>query len=151
MSITAWNGIAIIITEPENCRQRHCNERVKGETVSSSALETERCLGVVLRAGATAKKSGPDLAPDQEDLGPREKEVVMSAALVLLAGFAHLLRNTSGEASLGGGTPPSSFGQASHLQFFAETRTKSWAIGNSSRIWKEFAGAEIIRLIGAGS
>lgn len=67
------------------------------------------------RAGATAKKSGPDLAPDQEDLGPRDKEVVMSAALVLLAGFAHLLRNTSGEASLGGGTPPSSFGQASHL------------------------------------
>lgn len=57
--------------------------REKGETVSSSGLETERWLGIVPLTGAKASKSGPDLAPDQEDLGPREKEVVMSAALVL--------------------------------------------------------------------
>lgn len=81
MPITAWNGIAIVTTGPESCRQRHCNESEKGETVSSSGLETEPCLGIVRPPGATAKESGSDLAPDQKDLGPREKKEVMSTAL----------------------------------------------------------------------
>lgn len=83
VSITAWNGTAVIITEPENCRQRHCNKRKKSETVSSSASRPSDGLALFFVQGAKAKKSGPDLAPDQEDLGPREEEVVMSAALVL--------------------------------------------------------------------
>lgn len=110
--MTAWNGTAIITTESESCRQRHRNEKKKGETVSSSGLETERWLGALLPLGAKTNESGPDLQPDQDDLGPREKEV-MSVALVMTDRVCSFL--TSGEASLGGGTPPTSLSQASHL------------------------------------
>lgn len=62
MSMTAWNGTAIITTESESRRQRHRNEKKKGETVSSSGLETERWLGALLPLGAKTNESGPDLA-----------------------------------------------------------------------------------------
>lgn len=43
-----------------------------------------------------------------------------------MTGFNHLLRNTSGEASLGGSTHQLPSARQAILQFFAETRAKSW-------------------------
>jgi hypothetical protein len=53
---------------------------------------------------------------------------------------------------LGGGTPPTLLGRASHLAILLPKRERNLGgIGNSSRIWKEFAGAAPRELIGAGS
>lgn len=60
------------------------NATVTNEKVRRSVAWTSRpSEGLALCSiWAKANKSGPDLAPDQENLGPREREVMMSAALV---------------------------------------------------------------------
>lgn len=82
MSITAWNGVAILISKPESCRQRHCNER---EMVRRSVARSSRPsdgLALCLLQGRRRTSVTPILHRIIEDLGPRAREVVMSAALV---------------------------------------------------------------------
>lgn len=133
--------VRVITTAPENCRQRHCSESEEVRRPVARGSRPSDGLGAVLPPGARMKQSGPDLAPGSIRPRPRPQKVVMSVALVMTAGFAHFTRNTSGEASLGGGAHQLRSARQAILQFLAETRAKSWGTGNSSQIWKEFTRA----------
>lgn len=82
MSITAWNGVAIIISEPESCRQRHCNKRKKVRRSVARSSRPSDGLALCFLQGRRRTRVTPILHRIIEELGPRAREVVMSAALV---------------------------------------------------------------------